>query len=113
MWYRAAVLTSADREWLASEFIGIRYAIHDLRRAVAQLQRMEMYEMADLSRIQQSVTDMGDAEAGAAALLGELSGLIRASATDPAALAALADQIDAEKSDLAAAVVANTPASTA
>ena len=66
--------------------------------------------MADLTAIQTAVTENGDVEQSAVTLLGQLSALITANATDPAALQDLANTLEAQKADLAAAVTANTPA---
>lgn len=66
--------------------------------------------MADLTRLTAEVTETTTAIDSAIVLLGQLADLIRANATDPAALDALADQLDTEGNALAAAVVANTPA---
>jgi septal ring factor EnvC (AmiA/AmiB activator) len=66
--------------------------------------------MADLSAITAAVTKNGDAVSSAVTLLQSLSAQLSAVATDPAAVQALADQINAEASNLANAVVANTPA---
>lgn len=65
---------------------------------------------AEIDRLAASVKANADAEQSAATLLGELSGLIRQNATDPAALTKLADDLDAQRTTLAAAVVTNTPA---
>jgi hypothetical protein len=75
-----------------------------------RLLRMEKTVMADLARIEASVAAEGDAVTSAITLLGELAQLVRDAGSDPAALAALADQIDGQKQALADAVVANTPA---
>lgn len=79
--------------------------------------------MSDLTQIDQSVSDaetriaaVEGTEASAAALLAEISALLRANATDPAAIAALADRLDTagegldtSNAALAAAVAANDP----
>lgn len=64
----------------------------------------------DLTRITTEVTEMSDAVDGAVALLNELAQIIRDNATDPAALNALADQLDSKGTALAEAIAANTPA---
>lgn len=66
--------------------------------------------VTDLSAITNEVQENGDAVASAVSLLGSLSQQIRDLSTDPAALQALADQLDANTQSLAEAVVANTPA---
>lgn len=79
--------------------------------------------MTDLTALESAVADTEtvvasntDVTASAAVLLDQLAEIIRANATDPEALAALADRLSsataAEKSNnatLAAAVAANTP----
>jgi len=66
--------------------------------------------MPDLTRLTAEVAESGTVVDSAVTLLGQLSQLIRDNATDPVALNALADQLDAQQTALAAAVVANTPA---
>lgn len=67
--------------------------------------------MADLSEIQAAVERDTSVTSSAVTLLNNLSQQIRDLSTDPAALAALADSIDAQTDALAAAVEQNTPAS--
>ena len=68
-------------------------------------------EMSDiLDRLTASVASLTSAEKSAVALLGHLSQMIRDNASNPAALSQLADSIDADTAEIAAAVVANTPA---
>ena len=66
--------------------------------------------MADLTDITREVQETQDAEQSAIVLLNSLAEQLRAAATDPAAIAALANQLDSNANALAAAVVANTPA---
>lgn len=67
-------------------------------------------EMAgELQRLRDSVAAENTVIASAVTLLSQLGDLIRNNAGDPDALNALADDIDAQKSALAAAVEANTP----
>lgn len=70
--------------------------------------------MADLSALQNEVSENGDAIGAATALLNGLSQALKdaLAANDPAAIQALVDQLDAQTGDLAAAVAANTPADT-
>lgn len=65
---------------------------------------------ADLTRLTAAVERDSTVNQSAITLLNSLSQLIRDNATDPAALTALADQLDAQQQALADAVVANTPA---
>lgn len=66
---------------------------------------------SDLTRITTEVSEMSSVVDSAVALLGDLSQRIRDNASDPVALNALADTLDAKSNALAAAVAANTPAS--
>ncbi len=66
--------------------------------------------MADLTALTNQVKANTDAEASAVTLLNQLSVLIKQNATDPVAIAALADQLKTSATTLAAAIVANTPA---
>lgn len=66
--------------------------------------------MLDLTALTAEVADNGDVIASASTLLSSLSQQIRDMAGDPAAIAALADQLDANSAALADAVAANTPA---
>ncbi len=63
----------------------------------------------DLTAITQSVTDTITVEDSAIALLGHLSDLLKANASDPTAILALATSLDAKRTALADAIVANTP----
>jgi hypothetical protein len=65
----------------------------------------------DLSALQAAVTQVATVNDGAILLIESIATQLREMAlnnVDPAALQALADQLTAESSDLAAAVVANT-----
>jgi ABC-type transporter Mla subunit MlaD len=68
---------------------------------------------AETERLTASVASLTTVEQSAVTLLGQLAQLVRDNATDPAALNALADSIDADANDLASAVTANTPAAPA
>jgi len=84
-----------------------------IERALARLIH-EGNEMAlDLSTLTADVTANTDAVSSATVLLGELADELRAAAGDPAAVAALADTLEANTASLAAAVAANTPAAPA
>jgi DNA repair ATPase RecN len=64
----------------------------------------------ELQRLTDEITEMKTVNQSAIALLQNLSQLIRDNANDPAALTALADELDSENKKLADAVTANTPA---
>jgi hypothetical protein len=70
----------------------------------------EVVKMAgELARLQTEVAEMSGVVDSAIGLINGLAQQIRDLATDPAALNALADSLDAKAGELAAAVVANTP----
>lgn len=69
-------------------------------------------EMADLTALQASVANTATVEQSAIVLLQGLKAQLDAAGTDPVALAALSASLDSGANDLAAAVVANTPAAT-
>lgn len=66
--------------------------------------------MATLATLTTQVTANTDAEASAIQLLTNISAALKAAASDPTAIAALATQLETSRAALAAAVVANTPA---
>lgn len=66
----------------------------------------------DLTALTNEVSENGDAVDSAVTLLSSLSQQIRDLSTDPAALQALADSLDANTARLAQAVVDNTPSAT-
>lgn len=66
--------------------------------------------MLDLKRMTAAVEAGKTVDESATTLLGQLAQLVRDTAGDPAAVNALADQLEAQQASLAAAVVANTPA---
>lgn len=64
---------------------------------------------ATLDDLQQKVNDEATVEASAITLLEGLSAQLAAAKNDPAKVQAIADQLDANKTALAASVLANTP----
>jgi hypothetical protein len=64
----------------------------------------------DLTRLEAAVERDTTVNQSAITLLSQLSQLVRDTAGDPAKVAALADQLDAQQQALADAVTANTPA---
>mgnify|MGYP001604593384 CR=1 FL=1 len=64
---------------------------------------------AELDRVKASVTALTTVITSAETLLGQLAELVRANATNPVELNKIADELDARKGELAAAVAANTP----
>jgi hypothetical protein len=70
------------------------------------LQRQEVVLM-DLDQLETHVTSIEGAADSAVALISALAAEIRANATDPAKLSALADRLDAKTQSLGAAIAAN------
>ena len=66
--------------------------------------------MADLSALTTEVQENADVTASAIVLINGIAAQLAAAASDPAAIAALADQLNTSANELAAAVAANTPA---
>jgi hypothetical protein len=64
----------------------------------------------DLTRLEAAVARDTTVNQSAITLLSQLSQLVRDTAGDPAKVAALADQLDAQQQALADAVTQNTPA---
>lgn len=75
-----------------------------------QVLKREGAIMKELDDLEKQVKANTDAEQSAIVLLGKLHDLLVAAGTDPAKLKKLADDLNTSKTDLAAAVVANTPA---
>ena len=65
---------------------------------------------AELDRLTQEVSESRTVIQSATILLGNLAQRIRDLSTDPAALTALADELDGQQAELSAAIAANTPA---
>lgn len=63
----------------------------------------------EVDRLKQSVAALATVEEGVKTLLATLAADIRANAEDPAAINAVADQIDAQAADLTNAILINTP----
>lgn len=64
---------------------------------------------AEIDRLTASVTSLTTVDDSLVALVGNLAQAIRDNASDPAALNALADKLDAESTKVSDAVTANTP----
>lgn len=85
--------------------IGFYLVLTQLERLI----QLEEQEMSDLTQITDEVAENTSAVESAVTLLSTLAEEIRSNASDPMALAALADQLDANNRTLADAVLANTP----
>ena len=96
-------------DW-SDDFDRIEQKLDAVLTALGTVLDMEVAQMADLSAIQQEVTDNADTTQAAITLLQGLAQMVRDNATDQTALNALADQLDSQSQALADAVVANTPA---
>ncbi|MDP2322587.1 MAG: hypothetical protein Q8N51_00975 [Gammaproteobacteria bacterium] len=78
-------------------------------RLLQQLIQKVNIMSAELDRLTSEVAENGAVIQSAITLLNGLAQQIRDNANDPAALTALADELDANEQALAAAVAANTP----
>jgi outer membrane murein-binding lipoprotein Lpp len=83
--------------------------VSELNERVSLLQQQVQAMTPELQRLQTEVSEMKTVNQSAIALIGGLADQIRALKDDPAALASLADELDASTNALAAAVQANTP----
>lgn len=88
----------------------IEYGQGRILRLLDGIKSEERQMSQELDALTAQVKQNTDAEQSAVTLLGRLGDLIRNSVNDPAALTKLANDLDASKAALAAAVVANTPA---
>jgi len=84
--------------------------LDEILRLLKLSERREIAMAGEIERLEGTITPLTDAVQGAETLLSELSRLIRDGANNPARIIQVADQIDARRAQLAAAVVANTPA---
>lgn len=81
-----------------------------IHQELVALRQQGVSMSAELDRLTQEVAQTRTVVDSAIALLARLAQLIRDAASDPAKLAALADDLDAQQGALADAVTANTPA---
>jgi chromosome segregation ATPase len=91
----------------------VEYLSAAMRAVLARLGTAAQWEAsmsAEIDRIKTSVTQLTSVTQGAVTLLGQLAQRVRDLQADPAALTALADEVDARKAELAGAIQANTPA---
>lgn len=89
----------------------IDYRFDRLERLLRRVLTLEYIQAMTLDELKAKVHANADVEDSAILLLTELGDLIRGAAGDPAKIAALADEVDAKKAALAAAITANTPPS--
>jgi replication-associated recombination protein RarA len=100
-------------DWVRLIADGLGAVLHNqqvIYRQLVQINLKEDIQMADLSALQTAVEATTTVEQSAIELLGQLAQMLRDAATDPAAIQALATQLDTKKAELADAVTANTPA---
>ena len=105
------------RFWLSRQLDSIEDKLAHLQGTLDHLSatiiKGERTMAADLSALTDAVTNDTTVEQSAITLLEELAAEISAAANDPAAIQALADEVNANAAALAAAVTANTPAAPA
>lgn len=102
-------IDSAQWDWLIGAVARID---RNVSRLVGDTKQMEMQMAAiddAITNLTTQVQANTDAEASAVHLIQQLATLIGASATDPAAVTALAQKLKDSADALAAAVTANTP----
>ena len=84
--------------------------IHLVQQVLQAVQQAKEAVMADLNSLTLQVERVESVGESAVTLLNGLADLLRQSASDPAAINALAARLSAESDNIAAAVTANTPA---
>jgi hypothetical protein len=85
-------------------------ALRRIERKLDLLLKKENLIMSTLDTLTAEVANNTSVEQSAVTLLGNLKAELDAAGTDPVALKALSDQLAANDTALAAAIVANTPA---
>lgn len=109
MWWRRGRRIERRLTYLIHHVLDLEQQVRDLTRLTRLLNAQEHIIMADLSTLADSVAANGDVVDSAITLLNGLYEQLQAAGTDPAAIAALADELKAQTDALAAAVAANTP----
>lgn len=84
--------------------------LDEILRLLRRVTTQEKTIMADLSALTNAIRSNSDAVDSAVTLIQELAQKISDAGTDPQALAALVDELNAKDAELAQAIVANTPA---
>lgn len=87
----------------------VKTTLDQIMAAVRVLQERIMDMTAELTTLQDQVTETLSVEQSAIILIQGLADQIAAIKDDPAAIQALADSLHAKSDELAAAVIANTP----
>ncbi len=94
---------------LAFQFAVLNTKLDRVLSILSTIQKGEMKMAADLTALTAQVQANTDAEQSAILLLTQLSDMLKAVATDPTKVQALADQLKTSATALAAAIVATTP----
>lgn len=81
-----------------------------LQRRIDNLTRTEIKTMSKLDDVTTHIQGLEDAQQSAITLLGTISAALKDAGGDPAKIDAIISRLDADKTAMAAAVVANTPA---
>ena len=81
-----------------------------LAEILAAITKLEKHMANELDELTSRVTASGDATDSAVLLLNGLKARLDAAGTDPVALKALSDALGTNTDELAAAILANTPA---
>lgn len=96
--------------WLGLIVLWLDDRLNHIDRKLNHILDKEYEEMADLTELKAAVADEHDVGQSAIALLTQLTDLVEANATDPAALADIVSSVRADSQALADSVTANTPA---
>lgn len=102
--------TAAAFAAIRADLKRVERKIDSVRLAQQQQALGDLIMSAQLDALTEQVTQNTDTEASAIQLLTNLHDLLVAAGTDPAKLDALKQQLATSKDQLAAAIVANTPA---
>lgn len=87
----------------------ITTGLHNIERALSVLQEQGKKIMANIAALEAAVAEETTVQQSAITLLENLSKMVKDAGTDPAKLQAVVDQLNSNRSALAAAIVANTP----
>jgi hypothetical protein len=80
-----------------------------IERMLETIIKLEKKELMELNELQEKVTAESTVVDGAVVLLDNIGAFLIAHANDPAAIRAMGEQIDQKKTELADAIVRNTP----
>lgn len=88
----------------------VNQQLNRIERKLGVVQEQGEAIMADIAQLETAVAEETSVQRSAITLLENLSQMVKDAGTDPVKLQAVVDQINSNKSALAAAVTANTPA---